>query len=305
MKKLVSVLISVLLLLGTVSVAFADDLVIYSDGSRAVEGSLDGDVGEDRDPGDYVTAPNGYAYTAPRIEDNSLKLYDFAGLIADDEEAALREEIEKAEKSRKCTVLVVTTRRTAMDLSYGTDVTRAYAEDFYEANRDGLSEDAWIMCVDMNNRVIYTVGYGKYSQEKYVAFTEKVYNDVVEYAGSGNYAQAVSRFAEDVRRLNNPLLAAIPTAVSLIISFVLSLLVAGILLVKHKASSPSSHNKIPVKLLEAEQRNKDVRFIGRHVTTRHISRDNGPRSGGGGGSFSGGMHTSGGGMHTSGGGGHF
>ena len=256
----------------------------------------------DRDPGVYTTAPNGYAYTAPQVEDNTQYLYDFAGIIPDDEEPALREKLASTADRRDCALLVVTTDKTDTDPDYGTAVTRAYAEDFYEANAEGLSEDAWILCIDMNNRVIMTVGYGRFAKEKYVAFTEEVYDDVVGFASEGAYRRVVETFASDVYKLDNWSYAMIPTVGSLMISLAAMVVVLVVVLLRHKSASPKVNSRIPVDLVNPKERDQHVRPMGRHVTSHRIEKSSGSSSGGG---FSGGMGTSGGGHSTSGGGGHF
>ena len=315
MKKWLILILSSILVLAFPAACFADDDLTlltddYSDDIvQYTDGSLDGtefyqeETVSEKDPGEYVTAPNGYAYTAPRVPDNTLKIYDFADLLTDSEEASLKNDIARAEKSRDCTVLVLTTRNTEIDPNYDVAVTRAYAEDFYEANSKGLKKDAWILCIDMKNRVIYTVGYGRFAKEKYVDFTKDVYNDVVEYASAGRYADVVRTFARDVYKLDNWVNALIPTALSLAISAGLALLAMVVLLSKHKAAEPVNVGQTAVKVLNRQRLGHDVVFLGKNTTSRRITRDSG--GGGGSGGFSGGMHTSGGGHTTSGGGGHF
>ena len=212
----------------------------------------------DRDPGVYTTAPNGYAYTAPQVEDNTQYLYDFAGIIPDDEEPALREKLASTADRRDCALLVVTTDKTDTDPDYGTAVTRAYAEDFYEANAEGLSEDAWILCIDMNNRVIMTVGYGRFAKEKYVAFTEEVYDDVVGFASEGAYSRVVETFASDVYKLDNWSYAMIPTVGSLMISLAAMVVVLSIYNGFEKLSEQRTSRMDPPLMVERA----DGRVIG-------------------------------------------
>ena len=257
-----------------------------------------------RDPGTYGTAANGYAYTAPTVADNSLRVYDFANLLSDSEEAEITERIRKVEKAKKCTIIAVTTENVATDPNYGTDKTRAYAEDFYDANASGFEDDAFVLCVDMNNRVIYSVGHGKYAGEKYVSFEKKVYDDVYEKAREGNYPGVVRTFVEDVYRLENWRYALIPTAASVLISLAAGLIAAFVMIATHKHAEPAAHNIPAVEILDAKILRHDVYETGKHVTSHRYVRESSSSSGGGG-SFSGGTHTSGGGGHFSGGGGHF
>lgn len=259
-----------------------------------------------KDPGTYEKAANGYAYTAPTVADNSLRVYDFADLLTDDEEAKLTDYIRKVEANRRCSVAVVTTENTETDPDYSTGVTKAYAQDFYDANASGFEDDAWIMCIDMNNRVIYTVGHGRFAAEKYVSFTDKVYDDVHKAASEGNYYNVCRGFAQDVYKLDNWVFAMIPTAASLIISAAVSAVVLLILILIHKKASPSLHADVAVNSLNIQQLGHDSVFLGKHTTVHHIPHDDGGSKGGfSGGGFSGGMSSSGGGGSFSGGGGHF
>ena len=318
MKKFVILLLSALMILAAPCAVMAseleliesgelaesEDIIQYSNGNADNDAEVVTETESEKDPGEYTTAPNGYAYTAPKVPDNSLKIYDFADLIDDSEEAALRSEIEKAEKSRGCTVLVVTTRNTEIDPNYDVAVTRAYAQDFYEANMKGLKPDAWILCIDMKNRVIYTVGYGKFAKSKYVDFTEVVYNDVVSYASNGDYGQVVRIFARDVYKLDNWVNALIPTAGSLLLSAILAFVAMFIVTRRHKHAEPTVAAAPSARIINKKSLMHDVLFLGRNTTTRHIVREK-VSSGGGGGGFSGGTFSSGGGHSTSGGGGHF
>ena len=312
MKKFVILLLTAVMILAAPCAALAselellegDELIQYSNGNAGDDAEVVTESETERDPGEYTTAPNGYAYTAPKVPDNTLKIYDFADLIDDDEEVALRSDIERAEKSRNCTVLVVTTRNTEIDPNYDVAVTRAYAQDFFEANMEGLKYDALILCIDMKNRVIYTVGYGRYAEEKYVNFHEEVYNDVVSYASNGDYGQVVRTFAQDVYKLDNWVNALIPTAGSLLLSAALAFLAMFILMRRHKHAEPAVAGAPSARMANKKTLKHDVNFLGRHTTSRRIQRET-SSGGGGGGGFSGGTFSSGGGHSTSGGGGHF
>ena len=282
MKKFIPVLLTVLIMLML-------PVSIFAEGT------------EEKDPGTYNTAANGYAYTAPTVSDNSKRIYDFDDLLTDEEEQKLTSEIQSVENGRKCTVVVVTTENTALDPNFGTDVTRAYAEDFYDANASGFQDDAWVMCVDMHNRVIYTVGHGRFAKERYVNFTNKVYDDVRSSLSDGDYVSAVKTYIQDVNKLDNWVYAMIPTLFSLFVSAAVTILVLVILIVKHKHAEPINNAKIDVKVLNSKQVKHSTVFLGRHTTSRRIPHDDG----GSGGGFSGGMSTSGGGSSFSGGGGHF
>ncbi|MDO4479360.1 MAG: TPM domain-containing protein [Lachnospiraceae bacterium] len=255
---------------------------------------------EEKDPGVYTKAPNGYSYTAPQVPDNTLGVYDFADLLSDKEESSLRTHLKKVEQDRDMTLMILTSKNVPYDPDYGTLVTRAYAEDFFEANMEGLNYDALIFIIDMRNRVLYTVGYGRFSDLKYMEFHEDVYNAVLSPAKNGDYYKACEIFLNKANRLDNPLMAAIPTLLSILISLGISGIVMLVLLIKHSSSAPKNKDKVPVPMMDVRETHHDQRFIGKNVTRRKIET-----SSGGGGGFSGGGGSSGGGHSTSGGGGHF
>ena len=315
-RRLVLPLLIALLLAALAAVpAFAEtgdgsrDLTLL-DGTESAAAGLDAgssaaaDPSVGQDPGTYQTAANGYAYTAPTVADNTLRVYDFAGILGDSDEASITARIRKVEQSKDCTIVVVTTQNVAEDPNYGTDRTRAYAEDFYDANASGFRNDAFVLCIDMNNRVLYTVGHGKYADKKYVSFEKKVYDNIYAKAREGDYAGAARAFVEDVYKLENWRYALIPTAGSLLISLAAGLIAAFILIASHKSAEPSAHNVPAVELGKPQVLRHDVRQTGKFVTSHRIVRNN-DSGGHGGGGFSGGTHTSGGGGHFSGGGGHF
>ncbi len=302
--RTLAALLTALIFLLFATPVFALDLIETESGEASDLIATEEEIG--KDPGTYTTAENGYAYTAPRVDDASLRVYDFAGLLSENEEADLTNYLVRAENQKNATVLAVTTENVALDPDYGVDRTRAYAEDFYDANADSFNDDAFVLCIDMNNRVIYTVGHGRFATEKYVKFEEKVYNDVYDKARNGDYHGVVKVFAEDVYKLENWRYAMIPTFGSLIASVFGGLIVMLVSIGRHKKAAPSKANIPEVELLSGKQTVHESKFLGKHLSTRIRPRSSDNDSGGGGGGgFSGGMHTSGGGGSFSGGGGHF
>ncbi len=250
------------------------------------------------------TSNNGTVFSMPAVTDNTARVYDYAGLFTDSEIASLTAQIKKTEANRDCDVIILTSKDVPEDADYGTDTSRNYAEQFYIDN--GFAEDGWIFIIDMNNRVLWSAGHGRFYKEKYVDFAQKVYDDALHYASDGNYYGAAEVFVKDVYKLDNVLYALIPTPVSLVISAVLALIALVAVLAKHNTSQPVNNAKIAVRTLDYRELGHNSVFLGKNVTHHTIVRSGGGGSGGG---FSGGMHSgggfSGGGGGFSGGGGHF
>ena len=254
--------------------------------------------------GPYTTN-NGTVIYMPYVEDNSQRVYDYADLLTTSEEKSLSDYIAELEGKKKCEIIILTSSDIPLDISYGNETSMKYAEQFYMDN--SITDDGLIFLLDMNNRMIWTAGSGKYKAEKYVDFEEKVYNDVLDGMRNQRYYDVCNTFLKDVYKLDNVAYAMMPTPFSLIISAVLSLITLVSLLAKHSSSQPPNNAKIAVKTLNFRQTGHNAIFLGKHTSQRRIVKEH--HSSGGGGGFSGGTHSgggfSGGGGGFSGGGGHF
>ena len=254
--------------------------------------------------GPYTTN-NGTVIYMPYVEDNSQRVYDYADLLTTSEEKSLSDYIAELEGKKKCEIIILTSTDIPLDISYGNETSMKYAEQFYMDN--SVTDDGLIFLLDMNNRMIWTAGSGKYKAEKYVDFEEKVYNDVLDGMRNQRYYDVCNTFLKDVYKLDNVAYAMMPTPFSLIISAVLSLITLVSLLAKHSSSQPVNNAKIAVKTLNFRQTGHNAIFLGKHTSQRRIVKEH--HSSGGGGGFSGGTHSgggfSGGGGGFSGGGGHF
>lgn len=256
------------------------------------------------------TTNNGSVIYMPFIGNTSERVFDYGGLLLHSDEESLRERIAGLEKKKNAVIVILTSRDIPLDLYDGTQTTMTYAEQFFmdlTGYSDTSSVDGFLFVMDMNNRVVYTIGAGRFKGEKYVDFEEEVYNDVLSDMRNGNYGAVCNTFLDDVYKLENIAYAAIPTPMSLIVSAILSLLVLVGLLAKHNKSQPVNNAKIAVKTRNYRNLGHSVIFLGKNTTSRRIERNT--SSGGGGGGFSGGSHSgggfSGGGGGFSGGGGKF
>ena len=164
--------------------------------------------------GPYTTN-NGTVIYMPYVEDNSQRVYDYADLLTTSEEKSLSDYIAELEGKKKCEIIILTSSDIPLDISYGNETSMKYAEQFYMDN--SITDDGLIFLLDMNNRMIWTAGSGKYKAEKYVDFEEKVYNDVLDGMRNQRYYDVCNTFLKDVYKLDNVAYAMMPTPFSLII----------------------------------------------------------------------------------------
>ncbi|MCR5295379.1 MAG: TPM domain-containing protein [Lachnospiraceae bacterium] len=281
-----------------------------ADGMEGAAAETDGsyDYEDEGGSGPY-TNNRGIVFYMPYIEDTSERVFDYAELLDDSAEESLRSRIAELEDKKDCVIVILTSSRVPRDAYYGNKTSMLYAEQFF-MDLTGYSQetdvDGFLFLLDMNNRIIYTVGAGRFKGEKYVDFEEEVYNAAVPGMRSGDYPQVCEQFLDAVDRLENVAYAAIPTFTSLIVSAVLTLIVLLVLLSKHNSSQPVNNAKIAVKTMNYRGLGHHAVFLGKRTNQRRIERSG---SSGGGGGFSGGSHSgggfSGGGGGFSGGGGHF
>lgn len=249
---------------------------------------------------------SGEELTIPKVSAAGSRIYDYASLFSENEESTLAEKKEKAEKEQKAQLIILTLTSSEIpaDADGGTETTQKYAEQFYIDN--GFANDAVILTIDMNNRVLWVTGHGKYAGDKFVSYTKKIYDDINRAAADGDYMKAGEKFISMMADYRNAAAAIRPTGLSLIISAIITLVVIIILFSMQAAAAPSERNAPQIPTKDYQVTAHDVMYTGTHRTVRHIPKD---RSGGSGGDFNGGTSSgggfSGGGGNFSGGGGHF
>ena len=295
---------------------FADDNIVFDD---YVNGMAETEVDEDfasetdasadevyqenNDGDDTYISNNGTVFRIPRVADTTPRIYDFAGLYSEDEIRDLTEKIRSVEEDKNADVIILTADDVPRDAYYSVETSMRYARQFLIDNH--FKENSFICIIDMSNRVFWAVGYGKYGTERYSGWGQKVYDMVKSSLTNRDYDYAARIYIDQIKRLDNPLMAAIPTALSLIISGVLSLIGMLGFNMHHKSSQPSKANTPAVHVDAYRSVKHDEHYLGTTVHRRHIERYTGSGGGGGGGGFSGGGFSSGSGGSSSGGGGHF
>lgn len=294
---------------------FAEDTEIVFD--DYVEGMAETEVDEDlpdtasqdtvyaenNDGDDTYISNNGTVFQIPRVSDTSGRIYDFAGLFTEEEKTSLTEKIRQVEEDKDADILILTSEDVPRDAYYGTETSMRYARQFLIDN--SFRENSFIAIIDMSNRVFWAVGYGTYGSEKYAGWGQKVYDLVKSDLSDQSYGSAARTYIREIERLDNPLMAAVPTALSLIVSGVLTLLGMLGFSIHHTSSQPSKANTPAINVLGYRSRAHNEHYLRTTVHRRHIERVHSSGGGGGGGGFSGGGFSSGSGGSHSGGGGHF
>ena len=258
---------------------------------------------ENNDGDDTYISNNGTVFKIPRPEDKTARVYDYAGLFTDAQKEALTEKIRSIEESKKADIVILTSKDVPKDAYDSMETTMRYARQFLVDN--GFKENSFVCLLDMNNRVFWVCGYGEYGDVKYSDFGQDTANKAQNSLVDGDYYKSMMIYLDEVNRLGNMMMAAIPTPLSLLISAVLAVVAVLIMNSMHNTTQPSKKNAPLPEVLNYESRHHDKKFLGTTVHRRHIERNNGSRGGGGGGGFSGGGFSSGSGGSHSGGGVHF
>lgn len=243
--------------------------------------------------------------TIPKVSSDGNRIYDYASLFSEKEERTLADRKEKAERAQKAQfiILTLTSSQIPQDAEGGTETTEKYTEQFYIDN--DFFNDAVLLTVDMNNRVLWVTGHGKYAGDKFVSYTKKIYERINGAASDGDYMKAAETFISMMADYQSVAAAIRPTGVSLIVSVIVTLAVMIILFSMQASAAPSERNAPQIPTKDYRVAAHDVMYTGTHRTVRHIPKNNS----GSGGDFTGGTSSgggfSGGGGNFSGGGGHF
>jgi len=132
-------------------------------------------------------------YPISAFAKSDQKVYDFAGLLTEEEISNLEGLSNKLSKKREVDIIVLTTSDTE-----GKDVVK-YMEDFYDEEAlgyDKLHGNTAILTLDMQNREIYVAGF--YKGEEYLdnSRCDLIRNKITPDLSSGNYYKAFRSFME-------------------------------------------------------------------------------------------------------------
>ena len=177
---------------------------------------------ENNDGDDTYISNNGTVFKIPRPEDKTARVYDYAGLFTDAQKEALTEKIRSIEESKKADIVILTSKDVPKDAYDSMETTMRYARQFLVDN--GFKENSFVCLLDMNNRVFWVCGYGEYGDVKYSDFGQDTANKAQNSLVDGDYYKSMMIYLDEVNRLGNMMMAAIPTPLSLLISAVLAVI---------------------------------------------------------------------------------
>ena len=287
---------------------FAAVLGILSSAVYAFDSVDDGEVSrsayEENNDGDDVYVSNtGVRFRIPRITNRAERVFDYAGILSENVKSSLREKIAEQQERLKCDVVILTSSDVPEDADYGSETSQKYCRQFLIDNP--FREDAFCFLIDLNNRVMWTAGGGRFAKQKYVKLSQIVYDACLPYAKEADYDSVAGVFIDKLSRVDNPLAAAVPTPMSLLISAGISFIGILLFVYNHRSSQPSVRNTPEIRVNQYKRKNHAEHYLGTVMTRHRISKGSG---GGGGGGFSGGISSGGfssGGGSFSGGGGKF
>lgn len=239
--------------------------------------------------------------------DNQDKVYDFADLLTESEEKALRSDLLAFIDKNNLDIAVVTTYENSQSAM-------EYADDFYDYNNFGVgtSKDGLLFLIDMANRKLWITTTGKailiYTDEDIDAILDDIYNALGE--DTTEYYEAAKAFVESSQRVfdvyareNSPSHRIIEFMVGLLFNPFAMIIVAIILIILIKKDKKNA-SKLDV-MAENYYSPSDVKILVKknnyiRTVTRHRRIDT--SSGGGGGHGSSSSHTSSSGSSHGGGG---
>lgn len=255
--------------------------------------------------------------------DASEKIYDFSNALTDEEEAEIKEYVDKFITTTKMDLVILFDR-----VPYTYDERNAeYAVDFYDYNNFGVDYESYSGVILFRNTYeldpyygIYNTGFAQqyFTEARYNATLDKIYN----YFVNKNYVKGIKLFIDDfinyyelgipddykdsyldengyliVPDRFNP-----PITVAVIISLVVTGITIGILISKNKMVKKANNANDYVDPNSMKYKTKESHLVSTN-TVRHYHP---PHESSGGGSFGGSSHSFGGssGIGHSGGGRH-
>ncbi len=246
------------------------------------------------------------------------KIYDFSGVLTDDEYDKLKQEIDEYIKETKMDLVIVID-----DIPYSNDkMNETYAADFYDYNDFGIRFQRYSGTLLLRNTYeqdpyydIYTFGDAQlfYDYNRLQVILDGIYDDLHSgnyYNGFHEHIEYLDRYYKQGKALNNYKVDengylykvyTYPFVIIFVISTIVTAIVMSILVKRNKMVLKATEASEYLNKASTRITNREDRFISTHTTSYTTSSSSG--GGGGGGSHhsssgsSGGGHSSGGGRH--------
>ena len=136
--------------------------------------------------------------------DTSFKVYDAAGLLADDELAELQRYAHRFVNKYNFDMVIVTINQNNKSAHDGNNATENYAMDFYDYNDFGKGEpvkggyDGVILAIDMQNRIFSVLDVGTPNEKWHVAINnvDRYIDEMAPHLTAKNYFHAIKKFID-------------------------------------------------------------------------------------------------------------
>ena len=246
------------------------------------------------------------------------KIYDFSGVLTDDEYNKLKKEIDEYIKETRMDLVIVID-----EIPYSNDsMNEEYAADFYDYNDFGIEFDKYSGTLLLRNTYeqdpyydIYTFGDAQlyYDYNRLQVILDEIYNDLHSgeyYEGFHKYIEFLKDYYRDGKSLNdykvdeNGYLHKVykyPFIIIFVISTIVTAIVMSILVKRNKMVLKATEASEYLNKTSTRITNRQDQFISTHTSSYTVSSSSGGGSSGGGhhssSGSSGGGHSSGGGRH--------
>ena len=225
---------------------------------------------------------------------SNIYIADDADILTDDDESEVLEYLETLSSDTK--YVVATTSENSID------TTDEKLFEYYTAQYSNY-DDGVAFIIDMDERVIWMSGYGKYEKSISDADATDITDNIYRYATKGDYKTCIIKAFNQADTLTNK--GFILRPMRIIVSFLLAIII-GFLFSFFMAMSERSRVKMDGKGAEILLAGAAIAGTAAIYDTRRVRRSQNTSSGShhGGGFSGGGGGFSGGGGHSGGGGGH-
>ncbi|SDI50672.1 uncharacterized protein SAMN05421493_11660 [Pseudobutyrivibrio sp. 49] len=222
---------------------------------------------------------------------SNIYIADDADILSDEDESEVLEYLETLNSNTK--YVVATTSESSMD------TTDEKLFDYYTSQYSNY-DDGVAFIIDMDERVIWMSGYGKYQRSISSADATDITDNIYRYASKGDYKTCILKAFNQADTLTNK--GFILRPMRIIVAFLLAIII-GFLFSFFMAMSERSKVKMDSKGSEILLAGAAIAGTAAIYDTRRVRRSQNSSSGGhsGGGFSGGGGGYSGGGGHSGGG----
>lgn len=234
----------------------------------------------------------GYVRTNAQEEE---RVFDYADVMTDEEEEALRDLIDEKEGQIGCDIVLVTIDDPSIDSDYAM---MNYADDFYDEREYGFNApwgDGALYLDNWANGYCWFSTSGRVEDRYSSQAIDNLIEDVCYTVNSDPYG-AYRTYVESLSRKlsNSGTVGSIPFTYILGAAFIITFVYVIIGMVNNKGKKTTTANTYVEGGQPLFHDRRDI-FVTKHTTSRHIERSSGGGGGGGGHHISSGGHSHGGG----------